>query len=186
MELADRRKAVARLWDSHTLGEIANELNISTRTVWNDVCVLGMNGLKKPGQSQRAKNMWNKSKHKRTISSKLKGNKHRLGQKHAKSTIIKMREQKTGPDNPNWRGGFSATTRNCSLWEEFRAKVVARDGNKCVRCGVTGYLAVHHKIPERVRPDLVYAMSNCKTLCPPCRKNADDEYRTQESIGGVS
>lgn len=53
-----------------------------------------------------------------------------------------------GPDHPNWKGGVSeinvlarARTR---LYKEWKYPILCRDGFKCVECGETKDLQVHH------------------------------------------
>ncbi len=51
-------------------------------------------------------------------------------------------------------------------WAERRAYVLNRDGNKCVRCGGSDSLHVHHRVPRAVRID--HSVANLMTLCFRC------------------
>lgn len=55
---------------------------------------------------------------------------------------------------------------------EFRAKVLARDNKKCVKCGHTGSkfnpLQVDHILAKSTHPELIFEMSNARTLCRKC------------------
>jgi hypothetical protein len=53
-----------------------------------------------------------------------------------------------GPDHPNWKGGVSeinvlARSRT-RLYKEWKFPILVRDGFKCVECGKTSPLHVHH------------------------------------------
>lgn len=53
-------------------------------------------------------------------------------------------------------------------WYALAAEVRRRDGNRCVECGSTVDLEVHHIIPtSRGGPSVGY---NLKTLCETCHK----------------
>lgn len=59
---------------------------------------------------------------------------------------------------------------NSPEWRELRARVVQRDGNRCVlarflggRCH--GVLHAHHIEPRAERPDLALDEDNCITVC---------------------
>jgi hypothetical protein len=67
--------------------------------------------------------------------------------------------------------------RNTAAWQKFRAKVLARDGNRCVDCRGTNYLTAHrigggyHALGD---------MSKYVTLCSSChprRQRAEQEER---------
>ncbi len=53
-----------------------------------------------------------------------------------------------GPDHPNWKGGVSeinVLARNrTKLYKEWKFPILVRDGFKCVECGKTSPLHVHH------------------------------------------
>lgn len=52
--------------------------------------------------------------------------------------------------------------------DEFRAICLERDKQRCVFCGVTSELAVHHVIERRLFPDGGYYTENGATVCEQC------------------
>lgn len=50
----------------------------------------------------------------------------------------------------------------------WRKKILERDGYRCVKCGTTKPLHVHHKIPFRIVKG--HTMENMITLCKGCHK----------------
>lgn len=54
---------------------------------------------------------------------------------------------------------------------EWRNEVLARDSYKCVRCGSTDRLNVHHIQPWKDNPDLRIDVQNGITLCEQCHKD---------------
>ena len=57
--------------------------------------------------------------------------------------------------------------RNSARWQKARALAKQRDGNRCVSCGATGNLQVHHI----VRPEdggAEFDLANLRTLCVRC------------------
>lgn len=63
-----------------------------------------------------------------------------------------------------WRGG---STR---AWRKLREQALERDGGRCVRCGRTDQLTVHHRVPlaEGDTMDL----DGLTTLCQDCHHEA--------------
>ena len=111
---------------------------------------------------------------KRKISESLTG--------HTRSdrTRRRMSESTAGPDNPNWRGGYSS--RYGGGWATAREQALERDG-ACQHCGHDGgktRLEVHHIIPVRrfrESPDAdlkdAHELSNLVTLCKRCHPKAE-------------
>jgi hypothetical protein len=52
-------------------------------------------------------------------------------------------------------------------YRRFRDEVVTQHP-RCARCGSDTDLAVHHRIPSRQRPDLLFERSNLEVLCRSC------------------
>lgn len=79
-----------------------------------------------------------------------------------------------GENTPNWQNGDGVYKRG-PRWHSIRRRILARDGNACTRCGVSGSLHVHHKIPFRMfdDPDDANGDDNLTTLCPPCHRRED-------------
>ena len=68
-------------------------------------------------------------------------------------------------------------------WQKRRAAVMKRDGNRCVFCGSSEKLSVHHKVKAKHggtdHPD------NLVTLCGRCHRLADRRKRIPLEGGGV-
>ena len=61
--------------------------------------------------------------------------------------------------------------RNSYAYEKWRNKVIARDGFKCLLCGRTEGLEVHHILPYENNPEKRLDMDNGVTLCKFCHSN---------------
>jgi 5-methylcytosine-specific restriction endonuclease McrA len=61
-------------------------------------------------------------------------------------------------------------------WKRTRDKVLARDGHRCIVCGVTELLEVHHSIPLS-EGGPIHDLSNLETLCPTCHHRAEARRR---------
>jgi 5-methylcytosine-specific restriction protein A len=92
---------------------------------------------------------------------------------------------RTGPSNPNWRGGSSPERQKLyasSEWRAVRRRVLARDGYLCTNCGQdckgdrTRHL--HHLKPWAEYPELRFDVDNIVTLCRGCHH---DEHRKEVS-----
>jgi DEAD/DEAH box helicase domain-containing protein len=76
-------------------------------------------------------------------------------------------------------------------WDEIRAKVLRRDGNRCQVCGASGTeqsLHVHHIKPFRsfTSREAVNQLQNLITLCPSCHRNAETRVRIHSGMAGFS
>lgn len=58
--------------------------------------------------------------------------------------------------------------RGTKEYREFRLKILERDNNKCVKCGSTQKLQIHHIKPANKFPELLMEESNVQTLCAKC------------------
>jgi len=82
-------------------------------------------------------------------------------------------DQQKGNLNPNWKGGTTSTNqllRGGSKYKEFRIACMVRDGYKCTKCGISGYLQVHHIKELAKYPELACDVDNGETVCIPCHK----------------
>ncbi len=88
---------------------------------------------------------------------------------------------KSGPEHPNWKGGYAAERQkryNDPQYRHFVSAVLRRDGYRCQWCGARNghgenvLLQVHHTVPYCDRPDLGYVVSNGLTLCIECHRSA--------------
>lgn len=62
-------------------------------------------------------------------------------------------------------------------YNQWRKKVMERDGHKCTQCGSTERLAAHHLFSFTHFPDLRYEVENGSVLCESC-------HRKTENFGG--
>ena len=66
-------------------------------------------------------------------------------------------------------------------WKKLRVKVLVRDQNTCVDCGIeSNCLDVHHKVPYRLSRS--NQLSNLIALCRSCHLKRDKILRLSESI----
>lgn len=68
-----------------------------------------------------------------------------------------------------WRGGKTAPYHQ--EWKAIRREALDRDGHRCVRCGGTDRLQVHHVIPYRYSRS--HALTNLTTLCRSCHSKVE-------------
>lgn len=66
----------------------------------------------------------------------------------------------------------------CRRYHDFREIILARD-EKCVDCGATQGLEIHHVLARRVAPSLVLDPENCVTLCRWCHQRRHDEAQAR-------
>lgn len=89
----------------------------------------------------------------------------------------KLRARK-GALSQSWRGGRTAEKellRKRSAWKHWRTAVFKRDNYTCQDCGQRGGILEPHHIKEVANyPELVYDISNGKTLCHSCHKKTDN------------
>jgi 5-methylcytosine-specific restriction endonuclease McrA len=70
-----------------------------------------------------------------------------------------------GP-RPKPSGRYSMT------WEENRRRVLDRDGHRCVACGSTHLLHVHHRAEWDPADQATHALDNLETRCAGCHRRA--------------
>jgi hypothetical protein len=75
-----------------------------------------------------------------------------------------------GPDHPAWKGGIHENY--------YRRAAFAHYGRRCLRCGATGRLDVHHR--SRDRGD--NRVENLEPLCRPCHRAEHDGDRWIETV----
>lgn len=61
----------------------------------------------------------------------------------------------------------------------LRRQVLARDGHRCVRCGRTGFLHIHHR--RRQADGGAHTLENCVTVCGPCHRL----HHAEEEVLGI-
>ena len=67
--------------------------------------------------------------------------------------------------------------RQSSAYQKFRKAVLKRDKNKCVFCGETEKLCVHHVIPMQSGTGLAVDVLNGQTLCENCHRSVHGKKR---------
>jgi HNH endonuclease len=67
----------------------------------------------------------------------------------------------SGEGSHFWKGGVAH--RNCAEFQNNRLIALERDGYKCVRCGSSDEVDIHHIVPYRKSKD--HSVSNMETLC---------------------
>lgn len=89
-----------------------------------------------------------------------------------------------GKLNPNWRGGCTPERQSFYMsheWKNVCSKVYKRDNAKCVRCGSTKDLHIHH-IESFSNKEKRSSLDNLVLLCKVChhfvhsKKNVNKEY----------
>lgn len=102
----------------------------------------------------------------------------------------------SGVLHPNWQGGAPMGDRGYRGhgWAAIRGKILARDGYKCKRCGITNEdhlakcgssLEANHIIPfwqHRGDNQRANNPSNLESLCKSCHTKTDWEYRKRCQI----
>jgi len=78
------------------------------------------------------------------------------------------------------RRGSSRPELDGAQWKRTRAAVRRRDGNRCVVCGATTRLEVHHVVPARLGGD--DSMDNLVTVCVLHHRQADAQLRRREAV----
>lgn len=82
-------------------------------------------------------------------------------------------DRQRGSKSHLWQGGKTAADRllrNSVETANWRKAVFARDGYKCVACGIGGRLSADHIKPWSLFPALRFDVSNGRTLCWPCHR----------------
>jgi len=72
---------------------------------------------------------------------------------------------------------MSKNWRNSRKWKETKEKVIKRDGYRCVICGQSDDLAVHHINDASYHPNQRYLIDNCVTLCRECHTNFHTNFK---------
>jgi RNA-directed DNA polymerase len=87
----------------------------------------------------------------------------------------------TGPSERLFTATIGATARNEPLeMAETKLRVKMRDGFKCVRCGATEKLRVHH-----IKGTQSHSMDDLETLCLKCHHEVHGfQYRAENKLNG--
>lgn len=87
-----------------------------------------------------------------------------------------------GSASPLWKGGhFYQSTAE---WMDIRNHIRRRDKNKCVNCGSTKRLHVHHIVPFRIAKE--HNESNLITLCQKCHVRAHKQGKHDKQLDMIA
>ena len=70
-----------------------------------------------------------------------------------------------GPSSPSWGVEPNPNGRGSHRWLRNRLAALERDGHRCVECGVSAPLHVHHVVPWEAGQEDPHALGNLVTLC---------------------
>lgn len=82
---------------------------------------------------------------------------------------------------PANKGKYTSNERWSTRNKIWRKSVLERDGNKCVKCGLSEKLAIHHIKPWKEYPELRFDLDNGITVCVYC--HGKEEGPRNESNG---
>ncbi len=74
-------------------------------------------------------------------------------------------ENVEGPANPMWGVETNPNGRGSHRWLRQREAALERDRHRCVQCGATEPLHVHHVVPWEAGQEDPHALDNLRTLC---------------------
>ena len=90
----------------------------------------------------------------------------------------KISEALRGDKSPHWKGGITPihrVLRASTRYKQWRKSVFERDGYTCIWCGQRGgQLNADHIKPIATYPELIFELSNGRTLCIDCHKKTDN------------
>ena len=77
-----------------------------------------------------------------------------------------------GKNNPNWQGGVDKGIWYTKEYQQWRMRVFKRDNFTCQKCGDNrgGNLEADHIKSRYLYPELIFNVSNGRTLCHKCHK----------------
>jgi len=93
---------------------------------------------------------------------------YKCSAEYFRNHIYDWRNNSKGENNPAWRGGISklrARIEASKEYQDFRLKILCRDGHKCRICGSNDRPEIHHIIAFHVNQNLFIEESNAITLC---------------------
>lgn len=92
-------------------------------------------------------------------------------------------ERQRGHQHWNWKGGIPRhiPEKSTPAWKQWRRIVFERDNFQCQWCFTSSKLVPHHRWPRRLRPELIFDVTNGVTLCSECHPTAEKLFRSVES-----
>jgi hypothetical protein len=125
------------------------------------------------------------------ISKRNKGKGRGAGWKHNTTTIQKLREQKLGENNPQWKGGITSLYKQIFRhikYRQWRSDVFQRDEYTCQKCNVKKLkIFAHHikafaliirenmiiTLEQALSCEELWNINNGETLCGDCHKETE-------------
>ncbi|HDZ18834.1 hypothetical protein LCGC14_0641530 [marine sediment metagenome] len=125
------------------------------------------------------------------ISKANKGKAHKKGWNHSSISKKKMREEKLGEKNPQWKGGITPLYKRIYQsfkYRQWRSDIFTRDEFTCQDCGKNKCSIVAHHIKgfseiiseykiktieQAMNCDELWNINNGKTLCKKCHKKTE-------------
>jgi 5-methylcytosine-specific restriction endonuclease McrA len=88
------------------------------------------------------------------------------------------REYERGKSRERRASSTAVKTRDSRTWQRARALAKQRDGSRCVRCGASERLEVHHVVPIEQGGER-FMLSNLVTLCRRCHEDEEHEAKAR-------
>lgn len=136
--------------------------------------------IKKMSIAKKGKTPWNKGKKlgKQSLEIIEKRRQGMLGRKKSFEYRQNMSRQRTGENNPAWKGGVTPIherIRGSVEYKLWRKAIYERDKYTCIWCGDAkgGNLEADHIKPFAFYPELRFAIDNGRTLCKECHRKTD-------------
>lgn len=108
------------------------------------------------------------------IQEKDKEKENQLERLIKENNQLKLQVEKLKHRYKKKKDGVTATKlRGTKEYKEFRLKILERDNYKCVKCGSTKKLQVHHIKSVKKFPELLMIDDNVQTLCIKCHSETD-------------
>lgn len=82
--------------------------------------------------------------------------------------------------HPRPVGEISHARTYNTFFQRQRLLALERDAHRCLTCGATADLVVHHREPYRISRS--HALGNLQTLCRRCHRLADHAYQMAERL----
>lgn len=158
------------------LNDIADECNVSAETIrrWAD-----RHNIDTRSASEATKVEWEGADERRQMNSEncldWFGDKAHQNSYFSRPEVIEELKERTGSDNPNWKGGYDSDYASHTEWRRIKPKVRERDNFECQVCGITeteadNTLHVHHIKPVREfdTAEDAHFIENLLTVCVSC------------------
>lgn len=101
----------------------------------------------------------------------------KMGQKTCSNNFV----HRSGELNPVWKGGVSPENeriRKTRMYKKYRQAVLEKDNHKCIICGSTEDLQVHHIYPFSIYPDDRMRVETGVTVCAKHHTIGDNSFHS--------